>query len=73
MPVSMHRATGGSDPRPVVIHPGQVSALLLISALLVEAGQKCCGRIFLPCNRHLLRLSRPGRGAGATGPSRRIN
>ncbi|HDZ55761.1 MAG TPA: pyridoxal phosphate-dependent aminotransferase [Pseudomonas xinjiangensis] len=45
------------DPRRVVITPGGSAALLLISALLVEAGQNVLmADPAYPCNRHFLRL-----------------
>jgi aspartate/methionine/tyrosine aminotransferase len=45
------------DPRRIVVTPGGSAALLLISALLVEAGRKVVmADPAYPCNRHFLRL-----------------
>lgn len=57
------------DPRRVVITPGGSGALLLVSALLVDAG----ARVLMadpayPCNRHFLRLVEGGATLIPTGP-----
>ncbi|MEH6499438.1 MAG: pyridoxal phosphate-dependent aminotransferase [Pseudoalteromonas distincta] len=57
------------DPRRVVITPGGSAALLLISALLVEAGQEVLmADPSYPCNRHFLRLVEARARLVPTGP-----
>lgn len=57
------------DPRRVVITPGGSAALLLISALLVEAGEEVLmADPSYPCNRHFLRLVEARARLVPTGP-----
>ncbi|WP_339651509.1 pyridoxal phosphate-dependent aminotransferase [Halopseudomonas pelagia] len=57
------------DPRRVVITPGGSAALLLVSALLVEAGQEVLmADPSYPCNRHFLRLVEARARLVPTGP-----
>lgn len=57
------------DPRRIVVTPGGSAALLLISALLVEAGRKVVmADPAYPCNRHFLRLVEGGAKLVPVGP-----
>lgn len=57
------------DPRRVVITPGGSGALLLVSALLVDAGKRVLmADPAYPCNRHFLRLVEGRATMIATGP-----
>ena len=57
------------DPQRVVITPGGSGALLLVSALLVDAGKRVLmADPAYPCNRHFLRLVEGQATMVATGP-----
>lgn len=57
------------DPRRVVITPGGSGALLLVSALLVDAGNRVLmADPAYPCNRHFLRLVEGRARMISTGP-----
>ncbi len=57
------------DPRRVVITPGGSGALLLVSALLVDAGNRVLmADPAYPCNRHFLRLVEGRARMVSTGP-----
>lgn len=57
------------DPQRVVITPGGSGALLLVSALLVDAGKEVLmADPAYPCNRHFLRLVEGRARMVATGP-----